>query len=199
MIRLLQRPRWFTALLTVYVLLALAGGAAAIWATLGVVSLDISTATLQVDWIEAESNDDGVAGTRFPGDDGTDPTAPEPDPQRTSTDLASCTAAISAPDVIDVAITKGFPSYTCTVQGNMKNVGELPVKLQGWALTGGLDSAIGADAILPPCGLELIPGVAGLGQFWFQIADASDPGANYIGAFTLEWVESNAFDPAACP
>jgi len=195
---LLYRRRWFTALLTLYVLLALAAGAAAIWATLGIVNLNVSTATLEMTWATAGTNDDGILGT-YPGETTNDPTGPEPAPGRLGSNLASCTVAVGAdPAELDLTLLKGFPPYTCTVKAGAHNGGELPVKLQSWALTG-MDSSVTADLIAPACGTAVAVSYDSDVEFYVTIADTSTPGTSYLGTFDLTWIESNAYDPLLCP
>lgn len=81
-------------------------------------------------FVRAFTNDDGIVDRPGydPLDDGTDPGYDKA--------VARCGATIVSPTRLRVTMTNGYPSYTCTFWGKVRNVGAQEIRYRGATVKG---------------------------------------------------------------
>lgn len=128
-----------TFFMVLLVALALLGVGYGLWSKVLFIDGTVHTGNVNAEFLNPFTDDDGVGdGVCGIGTGSCDPKEPGPNPGRYDKGFADCTAELDEtdPQILNVVIANGYPSYWCTVWFTVENTGTVPVKVQAYNLTG---------------------------------------------------------------
>lgn len=157
--------------IAVVVALALVGVAYAWWSETLTINGTVQTGVVNVEFRNASDDDNGID----PGYD---------------KNVADCTESVSEDgNSMTIAITNGYPSYTCTVSYAFSNPGTIPVKLQ--SVTGNIPPELGVTQTGPGVGDQLDAGQSVTATIAIHVEQGAAQNANYSLTKSFEWVQWN--------
>lgn len=143
----------------------------------------VGTEEMNVEFVEAFTNDDGVVNdpTKDPNDNGIDPGHDK--------DVGSCTALID-PTTGNVSLTmsNGYPSYTCRFWTTIQNVGSLTLR-RGRPVINALPVLTLTEPVPVPCA-TLDPGEREVEEFTVHIEQEAEQGFTYQFTISKKFFES---------
>jgi hypothetical protein len=185
-----------TFFMVLLVALALLGVGYGLWSKVLFIDGTVHTGNVNAEFLGPFTDDDGTddGGDCFIGGPGScDPMAPGPAPERYDKHVATCAAQLDVtdPQILNVVIANGYPSYWCTVWFTVENTGTVPVKVQAYNLTG-VPEVLEVETFDLLVGDQLEPDGEESGGFSIHIKQEADETEdyNFTAAITLvQWNE----------
>ena len=153
--------------------MAAVGASYALWSKTITLTGTVATGKVDMEWSTFTDDDNGID----PGYD---------------KNVADCTV-ITTPGLVTVTITNGYPSYTCTIVGDIHNSGTIPIKLQNFVYTvpAGI-TVTPSGGFINPYGVQLEPSNTLVGDFKIHVEQSAEQLATYtfgIAATGQQWNE----------
>ncbi len=162
-----------TLFLVLMVGMAAVGASYALWSKTITLSGSVATGKVDMEWSTFTDDDNGID----PGYD---------------KNVADCTVT-TTPGLVTVTITNGYPSYTCTIVGDIHNSGTIPIKLKDFVYTvpAGI-KVTPSTGFIDPLGVQLDPSQTLVGDFKIHVEQEAAQSSDYtfsIEATGQQWNE----------
>lgn len=149
------------------------GASYALWSKTITLTGTVATGKVDMEWSTFKDNDNGI------------------DPKYDK-DVADCSVE-TTPDKVTVTITNGYPSYTCTIVGDIHNSGTIPIKLQNFIYNVPPEIKVTpSGGFINPYGIQLEPSQTLIGDFKIHVEQGAAQGTTYkfdISATGQQWNE----------
>jgi len=145
----------------------------ALWSKTITLTGSVATGNVNIEWSTFTDNDNGID----PGYD---------------RNVADCTV-VTTPDKVTFTITNGYPSYTCTISGDIHKSGSIPIKLQNFVYNVPPEITVTpSGGFVNPYGVQLEPGGKLVGDFKIHVEQGAEQSKTYtfdISATGQQWNE----------